>query len=149
MTWFLLCHVLLCSIMSSYMLFYSVRVYYVMVFILYCTIGYYISILYLCSVLRIIFCLFEVISRSPKRTSLRIIDNIIQSWGWNVISETFDLLWKLIYNNANFCPPEGLAHFEKQWHLLLHSSPCSVHVHFLTMSNFNVRVSRDSHDENP
>ena len=116
--------------------------------ILYHRILYY-SILYLCSVLRIIFYLFEVISRSPKRTSLRIIDNIIQSWGWNVISETFDLLWKLIYNNANFCPPEGLAHFEKQWHLLLHSSPCSVHVHFLTMSNFNVRVSRDSHDENP
>ena len=71
-----------CSALFDYVLLYvifSVRVYYVMVFILYCTIGYYISILYLCSVLRIIFYLFEVISRSPKRTSLRIIDNIIQS----------------------------------------------------------------------
>ena len=46
--------------------------------ILYHRILYY-SILYLCSVLCIIFYLFEVISRSPKRTSLRIIDNIIQS----------------------------------------------------------------------
>ena len=108
--------------------------------ILYHRILYY-SILYLCFVLRIIFYLFEVISRSPKRTSLRIIDNIIQSWGWNVISETFDLLWKLIYNNANFCPPEGLAHFEKQWHLLLHSSPCSVHVHFLTMSKKSQNIA--------
>ena len=149
MTWFLLCHVLLCSIMSSYMLFYSVRVYYVMVFILYCIIGYYIIVYYTCSVLRIIFYVLEVISRSPKRTSLRIIDNIIQSWGWNVISETFDLLWKLIYNIANVCPPEGLAHFEKQCHLLLHFSHWPLRVHFLTMSNFNVRVSRDSHDENP
>ena len=46
--------------------------------ILYHRILYY-SILYLCSGLRIIFYLFGVISRSPKRTSLRIIDNIVQS----------------------------------------------------------------------
>ena len=109
----------------------------------------YYDILYLCSVLRIIFYLLEVISRSPKRTSLRIIDNIIQSRGWNIISEMFDTLCKFICNDANFCPPEGLAHFEKQCHLLLHFSHWPLHVHFLTMSNFNVRVSRDSHDENP
>ena len=148
MTWFLLRHVLLCSIKSSYMLFFRLGYITLWFVILYCVILYY-SIIYLCFVLCIIFYVLEVISRSPKRTSLRIIYNMIQSWGWNVTSETFDLLWKLIYNNSNFCPPEGLAHFEKQCHLLLHSTPCSVHVHLLTMSNFNVRVSRDSHDENP
>ena len=144
-----------CSALFDYVLLYVIlfgsgMLRYVLFFniILYHIISYY-SILYLCSVLCIIFYLFEVISRSPKRTSLRIIDNIIQSWGWNVISEMFDLLWKLIYNNANFCPPEGLAHFEKQCHLLLHFSHWPLRAHFLTMSNFNVRVSRDSHDENP
>ena len=143
-------YVMFCSVRLSPPICYFIRLGYITLWfvIWYCIIVYYI-IVYLFSVLHIIFYALEVISRSPERTSLRIIYNMIQSWGWSVISQTFDLLWKLIYNNSNFCPPEGLAHFEKQCHLLLHSSPFSVHVHFLTMSNFNVRVSRDSHDENP
>ena len=143
-------YVMFCSVRLCPPICYFIRFGYITLWLLYYIVSYHIilycSILYSCSVLRIIFYVLEVISRSPKRTSLRIIYNIIQSWGWNVISETFDLLWKLIYNNANFCPPEGLAHFEKQCHLLLHFSHWPLRVHFLTMSNFNVRVSRDSHD---
>ena len=91
--------------------------------ILYHRILYY-SILYLCSVLRIIFYLFEVISRSPKRTSLRIIDNIIQSWGWKlfrkrsiyyeslyIIMQISVLLraWPILRSSGIFCCIRHLA----------------------------------------
>ena len=72
-----------CSALFDYVLLYVILfdsgiLRYGFHFLLYPRILYY-SILYLCSVLRIIFYLFEVISRPPKWTSLLIIDNIIQS----------------------------------------------------------------------
>ena len=116
-------------------------------------------ILYLCSVLRITYILrtwgdFTVPETDQFRYYIQYNTKLrLKRYFGNVRSimeaYIYIYIYIYIYNNANFCPPEGLAHFEKQCHLLLHSSPCSVYVHFLTMSNFNVRVSRDSHDENP
>ena len=82
-----------CSALFDYVLLYVIfRFGYITLWfvILYCIVLYY-SIIYLCFVLRIIFYVLEAISRAPKRTSLRIIYNMIQSWGWNVTSETFDV----------------------------------------------------------
>ena len=70
-----------CSALFDYVLLYVILfgsgiLRYGFYIILYHIILYHIM-LYLCSVLRIIFYVLEVISRSPKRTSLRIIYNIV------------------------------------------------------------------------